>query len=156
MQPGHWKASPWTASWHTTQYRGAAPSLARLGWDALHPRALLRLPDGLLRWLVAILTVAERTGEWSRLRTTAPTALVEDMAAALGRGLQLWADVSRRISSNFHRNSEDAGAEGTGGDSMDDASADQTTKSLSPLDLKAAPPSTDECPICMAPQLCLR
>ena len=40
------------------------PTHTGLGWDTLHPRALLRLPDRMLRWLVAILLTAERTGEW--------------------------------------------------------------------------------------------
>ncbi len=48
-------------------FRRALASFAAataLGWDALHPRALLRLSDELLIALVRILLVAEFRGEW--------------------------------------------------------------------------------------------
>ena len=35
-----------------------------LGWDRIHPHALLRLPTGLLQWLCRILNNAERSGSW--------------------------------------------------------------------------------------------
>ena len=49
------------------QLRQAARSFKKetgLGWDRLHPHALLRLPTGLLQWLCRILTNAERLGSW--------------------------------------------------------------------------------------------
>ena len=40
------------------------PDGTGLGWDGLHPKALLRLPDSCLRALVRILFVAEAHGRW--------------------------------------------------------------------------------------------
>ena len=37
---------------------------AGLGWDALHPRALVRLSDATLRWLMRVLTHCETASVW--------------------------------------------------------------------------------------------
>ncbi len=42
------------------------PSGTGLGWDALHPRALLRLPDSLLSAMLRLLMACERIGKWPR------------------------------------------------------------------------------------------
>ncbi len=42
------------------------PCATGLGWDDLHPRALLRLPDVLLAALLRILSACECQGEWPR------------------------------------------------------------------------------------------
>ena len=38
-----------------------------LGWDGVHPRALLRLPDDVLRQWMALLLKCEREGRWPQL-----------------------------------------------------------------------------------------
>ena len=42
------------------------PASTGLGWDNLHPRALLRLSDGLLLALLRLLTACERIGRWPK------------------------------------------------------------------------------------------
>eukprot|EP00973_Karenia_brevis_P061595 8565581-Karenia_brevis.AAC.1 len=42
------------------------PAGTGLGWDALHPRALLRLSDGLLMALLRLLFVCECRGSWPK------------------------------------------------------------------------------------------
>ena len=42
------------------------PDAAGLGWDAIHPKALLRLPHGLKKRFVDILNCAEKEGRWPK------------------------------------------------------------------------------------------
>ena len=49
------------------EFRGACRSFpvgTGLGWDAMHPRALLRLPEKLLEAFVTLITWCERLGRW--------------------------------------------------------------------------------------------
>ena len=39
-----------------------------LGWDAVHPRALLRLPDDVLADIIALLALCEQHGVWPEAR----------------------------------------------------------------------------------------
>jgi hypothetical protein len=47
-----------------------------LGWDALHPRALLRLPDSLLMAFLRILFICECRGEWPSFVATVLIVLI--------------------------------------------------------------------------------
>lgn len=40
------------------------PDLTGLGWDSLHPKALLRLPDALLEAVISLLHMCECQGRW--------------------------------------------------------------------------------------------
>ena len=88
------------------------PAATGLGWDDLHPRALLRLPDSLLMALLRILTACERLGRW-------PVAVAVVVIALLpkpdgGRrpiGLfpllpRIWMKVRRDIATEWERLNE--------------------------------------------------
>ena len=52
------------------QFKAALFSFANdtgIGWDGVHPRALLRLPDSELRQWMALLLKCEREGRWPHL-----------------------------------------------------------------------------------------
>ena len=59
---------------------GTFPDSTGLGWDQIHPKAVLRLPDGLKLRLVRILNEAEAQGKW-------PTMAQEVMVSLLVKPL---------------------------------------------------------------------
>ena len=52
------------------------PAHLGLGWDGLHPRALLRLPDVVLQAVLRLLFLCECHGRWPSLSTLVVIALL--------------------------------------------------------------------------------
>ena len=52
------------------------PDVLGLGWDGLHPKALLRLGDELLKAILRLLFLCECKGQWPDLSTDVVVALL--------------------------------------------------------------------------------
>ena len=59
------------------------PAHLGLGWDDVHPRALLRLDDNILLALLRLLFLCECTGEWPRFMSLVVVALLPKSAGGL-------------------------------------------------------------------------
>ena len=79
------------------------PTAIGLGWDDIHPRALLRLHDVVLLALLRILFLCETTGEWPSSTALVIIAFLPKSAGGLRPiGLfpwlpKIWAKVRRRV-----------------------------------------------------------